>query len=503
LPRAKREGNYADSRKEQYLYQFQQLLVLLETLMNLHANRENVYNPTMKFEKSEMAVPSVSFLGAAQSVAGSMHLIESGPFRYLLDCGVNRDDRGKSGPTGASFPFDPSTIDAVFLSHAHLDHCGNLPYLIRQGFRGPIHCTHATLDLISVMLNDGARINEHRNRFSNSSRNSSRSLFDYDDVDDTLDACIGVDYSKSVAINSDAQICFSDAGHILGSASIAIDLLHSDREVQIYFTGDLGRRGLPFVADPTIVPSADLIICESTYGGRSHDSLEEMAAKMANVVRSTIERKGKVLIPAFSLGRTQLVLHYLQKWMSEGIVPKLPIFIDNPVASEISLVHDMYDDLLVPEIDGIPFEWLESDDEATKRSIQSDPCIILASGGMCDGGRILHHLKYHIDDPRSTIVMVSFQAPDSLGAQLLSRSPRVRFDGRHWNKWIEVAEVKGFSGHADQSDFDVLMRDAASNTGRVRLVHGEPEAMRSLERQLSGMGFADVSSPRRNERVFL
>jgi metallo-beta-lactamase family protein len=189
--------------------------------------------------------------------------------------------------------------------------------------------------------------------------------------------------------------------------------------------------------------------------------------------------------------------------MTEGLVPKLPIFIDNFVASEISQVHDLYDDLLVPEIEGVPFEWLESDEEATQRSLQSDPCIILASGGMCDGGRILHHLRYHIDDPRSTIITVSFQASDSLGAQLLSRSPRVRFDGRIWNKWIEVAEVKGFSGHADQNDFDVLMRDAANATSRVRLVHGEPEAMRSLQQQLTHLGFADVAAPRRNEIVYL
>ena len=457
----------------------------------------------MKFEKYEMAAPSVSFLGAAQSVSGSMHLIQSGPYRYLLDCGVNRDDRGKTGSQGISFPFDPASLDAVFLSHAHLDHCGNLPYLIRQGFRGPIYCTHATRDLIAVMLNDGARINEGRSRFSHSSRNSKQNLFDYDDVDDTLDACVGVDYSTSVSVNQDAQISFRDAGHILGSASIAMDLLHQNREIQIYFTGDLGRRGLPFVADPTAVPPADLIICESTYGGRVHDSLEQMAAKMAYAIRSTIDRKGKVLIPAFSLGRTQLVLHYLQKWMAEGLIPKLPIFIDNPVASEISQVHNLYDDLLVPEIEGVPFQWLESDDEATECSVQSDPCIILASGGMCDGGRILHHLRYHVDDPRSTIITGSFQAPDSLGAQLLSRSPRVRFDGRLWNKWIEVAEVKGFSGHADQNDFDVLMRDAASSTSRVRLVHGEPEAMRSLQHQLTNLGFADVAAPRRNEIVYL
>ena len=456
----------------------------------------------MNFQKSGSTAPAVHFLGAAQSVSGSMHLLEFGPYRFLLDCGANRSDRGKSSTNGI-FPFDPREIDAVFLSHAHTDHCGNLPYLIRQGYRGPIYCTNATRDLISVMLNDGARINEGRGRYNTYSRGRNAQLFDYDDVDDTIDACIGVEYLENIEINQDVQIRFTDAGHILGSASIDIELTHEGKDFRLFFTGDLGRRGLPFVADPSSVPAADLIICESTYGGRSHDSLEIMESKMAKVVADTLARKGKVLIPAFSLGRTQLVLHYLRAWMAKGTVPKMPIFVDNPVASEISLIHGMYDDLLVPEIEDVPYEWLDSEDEAWERTSQREPCIILASGGMCEGGRIVPHLKHHIDDPRSAIVLVSFQAPDSLGAQLLSRSPSVRFDGRIWNKWIEVAEIKGFSGHADQSDFQTLMQDAVHGTTKVRLVHGEIESMRSLQAQLNNMGFADVAAPRRNEVVYL
>jgi metallo-beta-lactamase family protein len=257
------------------------------------------------------------------------------------------------------------------------------------------------------------------------------------------------------------------------------------------------------VAEPSPIPSADLIICESTYGGKTHDALDVMSAKMSSLVTQTAERGGKVLIPAFSLGRTHLVLHYLRLWMAAGLMPRLPIYVDSPLAKKIDVVFQKHRSFLSAEVDEVSCEWLESDDEAWLKSTQREPCIIVASGGMCEGGRIVQHLEYHIDDPRSMIVLVSYQAPNSLGAQLLSPVPTVRFQGRNWNKWIEVAEVKGFSGHADKVDFDWLLRDAVEGTGRVRLVHGEPEQMLALENQLLEMGFADVKAPKRKGVVKL
>ena len=206
-------------------------------------------------------------------------------------------------------------------------------------------------------------------------------------------------------------------------------------------------------------------------------------------------------IPAFSLGRTHLVLSYLRLWMAKGLLPRIPIYVDSPLAQKIDQVFRKYKDHLVPEIAEIQCEWLESEEDARRKSTHPDQCIIVASGGMCEGGRIIQHLKYHIDDPRSTVVLVSYQAPDSIGAQLLLPRPTVRFHGKDWNKWIDVAEVKGFSGHADKNDFEWLLKGAVAGTSRVRLVHGEPGSLFALEKQLREMGFADVRAPNLMETV--
>jgi metallo-beta-lactamase family protein len=458
------------------------------------------------YSSQTISPPSVTFLGAARSVTGSMHLVESGPHRLLLDCGLTRgagDDRLRN----RRFPFAPQSIDAVVLSHAHTDHCGNLPNLVRQGFHGPIYCTPPTRDLLAVMLADSARIQEDDARVAGVARGRAvlvehGPLYTRQDVTQTIEQAIAVDYDTPVAINPDAQLRFTDAGHILGSAIVSLTLLHAGREHRLTFTGDLGRRGLPYLRDPARVPAADLVICESTYGGRSHDTLEGMAARMADVVRRTVARGGKVLIPAFSLGRTQVVVHYLRHWMAAGALPRLPIYVDSPLAAEIGMVYEEYaDHLQEPEAEPVPVEFILDADEARRITSRPDPCVIVASGGMCDGGRILHHLKHHVDDPRSTVVLVSYQAPHSVGARLLEARPTVRFHGRTWNKWVEVTELNGFSGHADQDDFEALLGPACGATGRVRLVHGEPEQSEALARRLRRLGFADVDVPEREAVV--
>ena len=455
---------------------------------------------------NRLSPPTVTFHGAAQSVSGSMHLIESGPYRFLLDCGLFRGPREVSRIRNARFPFDPKTIDAVFLSHAHVDHCGNLPNLFRQGFSGPVYCTPATRDLIAVMLADSARVQQNESypsigTTSHSSRYRSHPLFDYGDVEETIANCIGVDLDLPFNVNKDVQIRFLEAGHILGSAIILVNLLDGDREYRITFSGDIGRRGVPYLRDPVALPAADLIICESTYGGKVHDTLDVMAMKMADLVNRTVDRGGKLLIPAFSLGRTHIVLHYLRVWMASGRFPTLPIYIDSPLAHQIDNVCKANQHCLAAEVEQIPCQWIESTDEAVLGLLDQGPCIIIASGGMCEGGRIVQHLKHHIDDPRSSIVLVSYQAPDSLGAQLLRHVPTARFHGRSWNKWIEVAEINGFSGHADQNDFEALLGGAVQGTGQVRLVHGELPRMNALAKQLREMGFANVKAPFENEKI--
>jgi metallo-beta-lactamase family protein len=447
--------------------------------------------------------PVVTFWGAAQSVTGSMHLVEVTGDRILLDCGSVRSERLQNRPRGSDFPFDPETIDAVVLSHAHTDHCGNLPRLVRQGFSGPIYCTPATFDLISIMLADSARIQEEDARvLSIVNAELSEKLPGPGarrSVEQTLSQCVPLPYNEPIQITPHAELQLLDAGHILGSAMVSLKLAGPDREVSLTFTGDLGRRGLPFLREAAPVPAADLLLCESTYGGRQHQTVEAMARTFARVVERSVSEGGVILVPAFSLGRTQLVVHYLRRWMHEGLLPSLPLFVDSPMAADIADVYERY-----PE--SFPERLLSHGTHKVyyvRSPAQSDelaetppaPCIIVASGGMCDGGRIVKHLRRHVDDPRASLVLVSYQAPDSLGRKMVEKAPTIRFHGRWWNKWIDVIEINGFSGHADQDDFLAYLGPLAEETGKVRLVHGEPEQAWALADSLLDAGFADVDVP--------
>jgi metallo-beta-lactamase family protein len=437
-----------------------------------------------------------------------MHLLEAAGQRVLLDCGLFRGPREEARQRNSEFPVEPTSIDAVVLSHAHVDHCGNLPNLIRQGFAGPIYCTPATRDLIAVMLGDSARIQEEDAAVARLAGRPAAlriPLYTRADAEEAVNRCVTVPFEQPHDIHPAIRLLFRDAGHILGAAMVALTIAANPREYRVTFTGDLGRRGLPFLHQPQPVPPADLIISESTYGGRRHDTLAAMAEKMSVLVRRTATRGGKVLIPAFSLGRTQLVAHFLQAWMRDGLLPRLPIYIDSPLAIDIGEVYRHYaaSELAVAPIEEPVVEHVLSAEEADYLTTQPDPCIFIASGGMCEGGRIVHHLRRHIDDPRSTIILVSFQAPDTVGRQLLDLKPTVRFHGRNWNKWAEVAEINGFSGHADQDDFRELLAPAAESARHVRLVHGEPAAADSLAAALRGHGCRDVAAPHRGDCITL
>jgi metallo-beta-lactamase family protein len=435
-----------------------------------------------------------------------MHLVESAGQRILLDCGMTRGRRDEARERNRCLPFDPLSLDAVVLSHAHVDHCGNLPNLIRQGYQGPIYCTPATRDLVEVMLADAARIQEDdaavAGVIGRGGRPAVAPLYTRSDAAVAVRQCVAVPYEQDVAVSDSVRLRFTDAGHILGSAMATLTLAQGGREYTITFTGDLGRRGLPYLRDPSPVPAADLLICESTYGGKLHQTVADMARTMADVVKRTARRGGKVLIPAFSLGRTQVVVHFLQRWMREGLLPRLPLYVDSPLAQEIARVCARYPECFPhAAADGPEVQYLQTQEESRAVSEDPAPCLIVASGGMCDGGRIMQHLRQHLDDPRSAVVLVSYQAPQTLGAQLLEKRPTVRFHGRNWNKWAEVVELKGFSGHADHADFLALLGPLAGRTRQVRLVHGEPDQAHALADALRERGFEDVEAPQREEAV--
>jgi metallo-beta-lactamase family protein len=457
--------------------------------------------------------PAVTFWGAALSVTGSMHLLESAGRKILLDCGSVRSPRFESRRAPHDFPFVPSAIDAVILSHAHIDHCGNLPQLVHQGFTGPIYCTPATRDLITLMLADSARIQEEE-AFVQAviepagvpelPRPSRRQ-----DVQRTLQQCVTVPYDQPYQLGGDIQLRLVNAGHILGSATIALTMNGPGRERTLTFTGDLGRLEAPLLPDPSPIPPGDLVLCESTYGGRVLDSLASAAEKLAVIVRTTVEREGKVLIPAFSLGRTQVVVDCLAEGMQRGDIPHVPLFVDSPLAAGISAVYRRHPECLKPDyaarlkLSTSAVHYLHSAEESQALTTRRQPCIIVAPGGMCEGGRIVRHLKHHLDDPRCSVVLVSYQAPHSLGRRLLQPGPRIRIHGRFFNRWADFIELPGFSGHPDQNELLTFLQPLAGKASRVRLVHGEPEQATALAHRLRDRGLAEVALAVYGETVSL
>jgi metallo-beta-lactamase family protein len=447
-----------------------------------------------------------------------MHLFRANSHTVLLECGLFRGPREESRRRNGQFPFHPSQIDSVVISHAHVDHCGNLPTLVKQGFHGPVYCTPATRDLMHAILKDSARIQEEDAAHLAMSRGYSEPLpeplYTRVDAERAIDLCRVVAYETPRMIFPGVEMRFTDAGHILGSASVHLRVTLDDGgEQSLTFTGDLGRCHLPFLRPPAPIPPADVIICESTYGGRVHEPMEDTVRKLEEATHRTLTRGGKVLVPAFSLGRTQLVVHYLRRGMREGRLPRFPIYVDSPLATDIAEVYRDYPDALDETAVFGPHEadFLGSDavryvrnfEESQQLSTRPGPCILVASSGMCEAGRIVNHLKRNVDDPRNTIILVSFQAPGTVGRRLLEKSPTVRFLGKDWNKWADVVHLDGFSGHADRHDFETLLGPLVGRAKRIRLIHGEREQAESLAKTLRGLGFADVSIPEAGETVSL
>jgi metallo-beta-lactamase family protein len=442
-----------------------------------------------------------------------MHLVEAGNTKVLLDCGLHLGPRNLARQRNTFFPFNPRELDAVVLSHAHIDHCGNIPNLVRQGFDGPIYCTPATRDLIAVMLADSARIQEEEAAIARiadvADDVNGHPLYGQREVDRAIRQCVAVGYDQSAALPGDLSLRFLDAGHLLGSAICHLRIPQGDRDATLSFTGDLGRSGLPFLRSPAAMPAADLLISESTYGGRRHQPLDQLAEALAAVVTRTLNRGGKVLIPAFSLGRAQVVVYYLQEWMESGRMPRAPLYVDSALAAAVAEVYRLHPTYLAPatlaRLEESPrgaVHYVRSLSESKELSRRPEPCILVASGGMCEAGRILRHLKLHIDDPRCSVVLVSYQAPQSLGYKLRERGPTFVLHGKKLNKWAEVVDLQGFSGHADH---DELLRQLTPLAGpaKVRLVHCDLENAGKLAADLEREGFTDVAIPTRGETCFI
>ena len=462
--------------------------------------------------------PVITFWGAAQMVTGSMHLIEYGKRKVLLDCGMYQGRREEARLRNAEFPFFPAALDAVLISHSHIDHCGNLPTLVRQGFAGPVYCTSATRDLMKLMLSDSAKIQEEDAAHLNIQRDYAEPwvepLYTQADVDAALRQCVPVPYGRERELIPGVSFTLLEAGHVLGSAMIHLRFGAEGGGRTVTFTGDLGRRNVPLLRPSAPVPPADLLVCESTYGNRVHDPLESTVENLYKVINKTYDRGGKVLIPAFSLGRCQLILHFLHRGLREGRIPRRPVYVDSPLAADVVEVYRRHPECLTHEavhdieeeqnfLGSDLIEFVRDFSESLEISRRPGPCVIIAASGMCDAGRIQEHLKRHVDDPRCSLVLVSFQAPGTVGRRLMEPRPTVRFMGREWNKWIDVVHLEGFSGHADRDDFRAYLGPLVGKVGKVRLIHGERDQAEALAAMLREMGFPDVGIPAPGEQLEL
>lgn len=458
----------------------------------------------------------VQFLGAAQTVTGSMHLVSVNGSRILLDCGLFQGRRAESYERNRTFPFDPSKINAVILSHAHIDHAGNLPNLVKSGFTGPIYSTGATRDLCQVMLYDSAYLQERDIEFLNKRRKDgppAEPLYTSADVDNTIGQFVGVPYRKSFTVADGVSVKFLDAGHILGSASVLLEIKENRNVLTLGFTGDLGRKDMPILKDPEPMGSPDILISESTYGGRIHEPVADMGKSLLSAVRRTMDRGGKVIIPAFSVGRTQEVVYALFKLFDDEQLSSIPVFVDSPLAVHATDVFRMH-----PEcFDGETLRYLHNDSdpfgfgrltyirsvEASKQlNERKGPCVIIAASGMCEGGRILHHLANNVEDPRNTVLIVGFMAEHTLGRHIVERQPEIRIFGEVFRLNAEVVVLNSFSAHAGQDELAGFIGAMdKKKLKQIHLVHGEPAQAEALRTKLKEAGFRDLFIPARGEKA--
>jgi metallo-beta-lactamase family protein len=465
----------------------------------------------------------VQFWGAAGTVTGSMHLLEVGGRKILLDCGLYQGRRKEAFERNRSLPFDASQIDAVVLSHAHVDHSGNLPSLVRAGFRGSIYSTSATRDLCAYMLVDSAHLQENDVKYVNKRRRKQgkkpfEPLYTKEDAVETLKSFHSIDYDHPFEPVPGVTVRFRDAGHILGSAIVAVEANEKGRKSCLVFSGDLGRRGLPILRDPRVFEGADYVIMESTYGDRLHEGGGGAKALLRQTVADALESGGVLLIPAFAVGRTQEIVYRLNELWEARELPHIDVFVDSPLAvnaTDVFRVHpECYDDeylkMMVSDSDRDPLrfdglQYVRSTDGSRALNTRDEPAVIISASGMCEGGRILHHLKHHATRPESIVLFVSFQAEHTLGRRIMNGDNPVRIYGEYYEIAASVRKAEGYSAHADR---DGLLRWASrvQESGNVRqifLVHGEHEGLTALAAGLEDGGAADVRIPERGQKFDL
>ncbi len=441
------------------------------------------------------------FDGGVDTVTGSCCRIEAAGAAVLRDCGLYQGRRQESAVRNRSFAVDPRGLRAVVLSHAHIDHCGNLPSLARGGYDGPIHAHRATADLCGIMLRDAAHIQEADAAYLNQKTNRRglppvEPLYTMADAEAALRLLRGHEYGHPVEAAPGIVHTGLDAGHILGAELSVFDLEEGGRRRRVGFAVDLGRRGLPLLRDPEPMAGLDLLVIESTYGGRRHEEAATARERLVGIVRRTLERGGKLFVPSFALERTQEILYHINVAVDEGRLAPVCVHVDSPMAAGITQVFERHLDLLDTESHDLrrrrgsvfpPWVRFAVTVEDSKRITASGaPCVVIAASGMCEHGRILHHLKHGIGDPRNAVAIVGFQAAQTLGRRLVEGQRRVKIFGDEFAVRAEVHALHAFSAHADEADLVAYV--AAASPARVALVHGEAESRKALAAALEAAG---------------
>lgn len=459
---------------------------------------------------------NLTFHGAARQVTGSMHLLEANGKLIVLDCGLFQGRRAESRELNLRHPCAPGKIHAVVVSHAHIDHTGRLPMLIRDGFEGVIHTTPATRDLCALMLADAAHIQVEDARFLNKRRRSQGApeiepLYTGDDAVRAVRQMQSSPYGRWFKVAHGVHARYFDAGHMLGSAGIEVEINEDDRPRKtLVFTGDVGRRGVPLLCDPSPLPECDYLICESTYGGRRTDPVDDLKAKLADVVRRTVARGGKVLIPAFSVGRTQTIIYYLRRLFVSGELQRIPVYVDSPLAINATEVFRLHPECFDDDarefahnpggiLDGPALHFVQTREDSKRVTRRRAPCIVIAASGMCEAGRILHHLRHAVQYERNTVLIVGFQAAHTLGRRIVEHEEFINIYGKRHKLKAEVVVLNGFSAHADAVELKKHTDPLAGRCKKVFLVHGEVDQSSALAETMRASGHCDVQIPAMGE----
>jgi metallo-beta-lactamase family protein len=459
----------------------------------------------------------LKFLGATRTVTGSSHLLRTDKSEVLLDGGLFQGHREQFYTINTTFSFNPRKVNAMVLSHAHIDHCGNIPSLIKKGLRCKIYSTLATKDIAKLMLEDSGKIQEEDIRYVNKINRRMglalrQPLYTRKEATKATRIFRPLAYGQRFCVAKDIFATLYDAGHILGSAIIVLEIKDADRQIRLGYAVDLGRRHLPFLNDPEVPKGLDYLMIESTYGARLHSPIEEAKIKLQEVVSRTVARKGKIIIPAFTLERTQEVIFFLNELVKERQIPAVPIYVDSPLATDISDLFQRHLEFFNSETrraiaqGNNPFALLNLKfirEQKDSKSLNTDkrPMIIMAGSGMCESGRILHHLKNNIEEKRNTVLVVGYMAQDTLGRRIVEKVPSVRIFGIEYELNAEVAVINAFSGHADRNGLIEYISDCLP-LKRIFLVHGDMEQSQALQQALI-QGNLNAYVPYKDEEVLL